>query len=52
MAIERILGTDTGKQAFEKTDRNFLTIDSEKLPATHNTDATSHNDIREQINHL
>lgn len=52
MTIERILGTDTGTEAFGKTDRNFLTIDGEKLPTSHNSDNTAHNDIREQINTL
>lgn len=52
MTIERILGTDTGTEAFGKTDRNFLTIDGEKLPTSHNSDNTAHNDIRAQINNL
>lgn len=50
MTIERILGTDTGTDAFGKTDRNFVSIDAEKLPISHNTDLTAHYDIRTQIN--
>ncbi len=28
MAVEEILGTDTGKEAFEKTDGNFVTLEN------------------------
>lgn len=52
MTIERILGTDTGTDAFGKTDRNFVSIDAEKLPISHNTDILAHDDIRTQINNL
>lgn len=46
MAIERILGTDTGKAAFEKADRNFVglgaTVDSLAVyPVTSLTNANS-----------
>lgn len=79
MSIERILGTDKGKDAFYKADRNFVKLESalninynnsasdmtatnvqeavnelnvEKLSNEHNTDATSHNDIRTKITNL
>jgi hypothetical protein len=59
LELEKIFGTDSAKEAFYKTDRNFQKIDegignidvSEDIQA-HDTSETSHSDIREQINDL
>ena len=51
MAIERILGTETGKSAFEKTDRNMVKLDAdlEGLKLDHGSkfldNAGAHNSI-------
>lgn len=60
--LARIIGTLTGKVAFERTNANFQAIETEvnantiaideKLPTSHNTDAAAHEDIRERINDL
>lgn len=60
--LARIIGTITGKLAFERTDANFQLIQTDvnantlaiadKLPTSHNTDEAAHDDIRQQINDL
>ncbi len=60
--LARIIGTITGKIAFERTDANFQAIQTDvnanttaidgKLPTSHNTDVDAHDDIRQQINSL
>lgn len=62
LSLQQIIGTITGKAAFERTQANFQAIQTAvntnetniagKLPTTHNSDVAAHADIREQINTL